>query len=213
MNDYTIPRRDRLDLHTPAELAIRDAVDAVEAAGAHPHLTKAVVLLAEARNAVADFVDGVPVSEPPAPSALDLIAAERKRQISKGYDAAHEDGALAAAAASFAAVEGKRTVRFALDLWPFSGGYDTERTGLENLVCAGALIVAEIERLQRRAAAALRRAAEDGRGNARLLIVLTDLVDAVEHAEVDVHLDDQPWDRENIRVKIDAANRLLGRTS
>jgi 3-oxoacyl-[acyl-carrier-protein] synthase III len=52
-----IPRRSRLDLHTPAELAIRAAVEAVEAAGAHKLLTDAVVLLHEARERVADFVE------------------------------------------------------------------------------------------------------------------------------------------------------------
>lgn len=50
-------RRNRIDLFTPAEKAIFDAVGVVEAAGAHPHLTKAVCLLQEARAAVADFVD------------------------------------------------------------------------------------------------------------------------------------------------------------
>lgn len=38
-----IPRRSRLDLHTPAEKAIRDAIEAVERAGAHPLLTDAVI--------------------------------------------------------------------------------------------------------------------------------------------------------------------------
>lgn len=52
-----IPRRIRLDLLTPAERAIYDAVQAVEAAGCHPLLTDAVVLLQQAREKVADFVD------------------------------------------------------------------------------------------------------------------------------------------------------------
>lgn len=55
-----IPRRIRVDLQTPAEGAIRAAIGAVEATGAHYHLTRAVVLLSEALDAVADFVDGVP---------------------------------------------------------------------------------------------------------------------------------------------------------
>ena len=54
-----IPRRSRLDQNTPAELAIRAAVDAVEALPADVRLTHAVVLLQEARDAVADYVDGV----------------------------------------------------------------------------------------------------------------------------------------------------------
>ncbi len=52
-----IPRRIRIDLMTPAELAIREAVHAVECAGAHPLLTEAVNLLGQAQNKVADFVD------------------------------------------------------------------------------------------------------------------------------------------------------------
>jgi hypothetical protein len=54
-----IPRRICIDRLTPAETAIRAAVDAVERAGAHPLLTDAVVLLGRARDRVADFVDGV----------------------------------------------------------------------------------------------------------------------------------------------------------
>ena len=53
------PRRCRLDLITPAELAIVEAVKAVEKAGADVRLTEAVVLLQKARDRVADFVDGV----------------------------------------------------------------------------------------------------------------------------------------------------------
>ena len=53
----TIPRRIRLDLSEPAELAIRKAVDEVEKIGADVRLTKAVNLLDEARELVADFID------------------------------------------------------------------------------------------------------------------------------------------------------------
>ena len=49
---------------TPAELAIRNAVIEVEKVGADERLTKAVVLLEKARNAVADFVDDVASSGP-----------------------------------------------------------------------------------------------------------------------------------------------------
>lgn len=52
------PRRHRIDQNTPAELAIRKAMDAVEEAGADPLLTDAVGLLDQAREKVADFVDG-----------------------------------------------------------------------------------------------------------------------------------------------------------
>ena len=55
MND--IARRNRIDLYIPAETAIRNAVLAVEEAGAHPLLTDAVNLLLRAKELVADFVD------------------------------------------------------------------------------------------------------------------------------------------------------------
>ena len=57
------PRRNRVDHWTPAEKAIQDAVDVVEAAGAHPLLTDAVILLGQARDKVADFVE-LPASTP-----------------------------------------------------------------------------------------------------------------------------------------------------
>jgi hypothetical protein len=53
----TIPRRLRLDLHTAAEKAIYDAVQEVEKIGADVRLTRAVQLLAEAKELVADVVD------------------------------------------------------------------------------------------------------------------------------------------------------------
>lgn len=56
----SIPRRARKDQFTPAEELIFDASQVVEAMGADPRLTAAVVLLSEARRCVADFVDGVP---------------------------------------------------------------------------------------------------------------------------------------------------------
>lgn len=55
--DTDIPRRNCADLWTEAEKAIHDALAAVERAGAHPLLTYAVVLLGEAREKVADFVE------------------------------------------------------------------------------------------------------------------------------------------------------------
>jgi hypothetical protein len=66
-----IPRRNRMDLYTPAEKAISDAVQAVEMAGAHPRLTDAVNLLQEAQKAVADFVDGVHAILPTTPPAIE----------------------------------------------------------------------------------------------------------------------------------------------
>lgn len=57
----TIPRRAHLDRYTSGETAIAKAIEAVEAMGADERLTRAVVLLVEAKDRVADFVDGVPL--------------------------------------------------------------------------------------------------------------------------------------------------------
>ena len=54
-----IPRRARMEKWTPAERAIYDAMQAVEAMPAHELLTKAVTLLGDAMNAVADYVEAV----------------------------------------------------------------------------------------------------------------------------------------------------------
>lgn len=58
-----IPRRAHIDRLTPAETAIREAVVAVEAAGCDVRLTRVVVKLQEARDMMADFVDGIPAIE------------------------------------------------------------------------------------------------------------------------------------------------------
>lgn len=52
-----VPRRIDMQRWSPAERAIYDAMQAVEATGAHPLLTEAVVLLGQAREKVADYVD------------------------------------------------------------------------------------------------------------------------------------------------------------
>ena len=52
-----VPRRNRLDLCTPAEIAIFNTIQEVEKVGASEGLTEAVILLDKARNLVADFVD------------------------------------------------------------------------------------------------------------------------------------------------------------
>lgn len=52
-----IARRCRIDLYTEAEKAIWAAISAVESAGAHPLLTDAVVLLAQAKEKVADHAE------------------------------------------------------------------------------------------------------------------------------------------------------------
>ena len=52
-----IPRRNKLWLNTPAELAIRNAIAEIENLPANEKLTDAVVKLDEVRNIVADYVD------------------------------------------------------------------------------------------------------------------------------------------------------------
>jgi hypothetical protein len=56
MEDF--PRRNQLDKCTPAELAIYKAMEEVEKAGADVKLTEAIIKLQEAKELVADFVDG-----------------------------------------------------------------------------------------------------------------------------------------------------------
>lgn len=105
---YEIPRRDRLDKNTPAELAIRAAVDAVEVVGAHPMLTEVVILLDHARRRLADYVDrreafkemaadgsgdepmpAHPTSPPPSSSYRDsLIVGTAKARLAAPYDLA-----------------------------------------------------------------------------------------------------------------------------
>ena len=58
------PRRNRLDLMTPAELAIYNASQEVEKLGADVKLTEAVILLSKARELVADFIDSKKIETP-----------------------------------------------------------------------------------------------------------------------------------------------------
>lgn len=52
------PRRTRLDLNTPVELAIYEVMQMVEKLPADARLTNAGIKLQEARNLVADYIDG-----------------------------------------------------------------------------------------------------------------------------------------------------------
>jgi len=56
-HNYEIPRRNRLDLLTPAEKAIYDAIGEVDRAGADLILTEVVCLLVKAKDALSDYVD------------------------------------------------------------------------------------------------------------------------------------------------------------
>ncbi|MBE2178899.1 MAG: hypothetical protein IAE97_00300 [Chthoniobacterales bacterium] len=97
-------------------------------------------------------------------TAIELIQTERERQVSaEGYTTAHDDthakGELAfcAAAYSYRAGEQSRYPGLNHDSpiagWPFPDGWKPSGR-IRNLVKAAALIVAEIERLQRAGAQA-----------------------------------------------------------
>lgn len=104
-------------------------------------------------------------------SALDDIRAERLRQISEEgcsveHDDEHDGGEMAAAAACYARGSisvstrigdaGVTSIEFSV-LWPWDKNWWKPSTPRRNLVKAGALIIAEIERLDR---AAIRTKAE-----------------------------------------------------
>jgi hypothetical protein len=57
--ENTIPRRNILSLNVKAEIAINEAMHHVEMTGASERLTKAIMLLSEAKNLVSDYVDEV----------------------------------------------------------------------------------------------------------------------------------------------------------
>lgn len=101
-------------------------------------------------------------------TVIDEIAAERRRQIDvEGFDAAHDDSpgnrgiALAAATYAYAAalpdsrrqsISGIYSIdnnQIARDLWPWHRSWWKPTDRRRDLVKAGALIVAEIERLDR----------------------------------------------------------------
>lgn len=101
----------------------------------------------------------------PEETGVALIAAERSRQATKEgwtdtHDDTHTNGALALAAASYVlhTLKQKRTFRVAAvpltkiadDLWPFAPEWFKPGDPVRDLTKAGALIAAEIDRLQRR---------------------------------------------------------------
>lgn len=55
--DNTIPRRIRIDLYSDGEKAIHDARQVIENMGADALLTEAVILLNQAQEKVADYID------------------------------------------------------------------------------------------------------------------------------------------------------------
>lgn len=87
-------------------------------------------------------------------SGIELIKQERERQISKeGWNVQHDDfhtnGELAKAGACYACPRELSNIRPAL--WPFEiENYKPEEDRIRELEKAGALIAAEIDRLQRK---------------------------------------------------------------
>jgi HPt (histidine-containing phosphotransfer) domain-containing protein len=89
-------------------------------------------------------------------TAIKDIAAERQRQINmEGWTAAHDDahdlGQIAAAAGVYALVASGRHLDIAAQFWPWDYQWWKPCDARRNLVKAGALIVAEIQRLDRAA--------------------------------------------------------------
>lgn len=98
---------------------------------------------------------GLPQSHQP--DGGQLIVRERARQIAEeGWTPEHDDGhvygELAMAAAVYAMPDWKRDLSAWANLWP-DGWQFKPRDRVRNLVRAGALIAAEIDRLQRAAEA------------------------------------------------------------
>jgi hypothetical protein len=134
-----------------------------------------VYLAKRMRELLAAQADAAPVASPDASStdALRDVAVERQRQIEhKGWTPEHDDqhglGELANAAACYAATHrafkavecvgrGYEPHTVYRDLWPWLDEWWKPSDRRNNLVRAGALILAEIERLDR---AALTRAKE-----------------------------------------------------
>lgn len=86
-------------------------------------------------------------------TVIEEIAAERKRQIeqegwSSEHDDSHEDGELAHAAACYSI--GIRPETRGWKLWPWSDHWWKPKGRRRDLIRAAALIVAEIERLDRK---------------------------------------------------------------
>ena len=89
--------------------------------------------------------------------AIQEIVAERERVITEeGRDAANDDrytgGELACAAAAYALghFRNPRILEMVRNLWPWAQEWWKPTTRRRNLIKAGALIVAELERLERK---------------------------------------------------------------
>lgn len=101
-------------------------------------------------------------AEPDLTDAASAVLGERQRQIeAEGWTPTHDDehtsGEMAMAAACYATAslvpEGDEVERLHLLLWPWSDEWWKPRDQRHNLVRAAALLLAEIERLDRQAEA------------------------------------------------------------
>lgn len=59
LGPYQMPRRNQLEHNTPQELRIRAMILEIEELGAHTNLTKCVVLLGQAKDALSDWHDKI----------------------------------------------------------------------------------------------------------------------------------------------------------
>jgi hypothetical protein len=101
-------------------------------------------------------------------AVIDEIATERRRQIEvEGWTAEHDDGhqsgAMALAAGCYALNAGDKASFVGVPLrWPWANRWWKPENPRRDLIRAAALIVAEIERLDRAGAAGDRRGADHG---------------------------------------------------
>lgn len=89
-------------------------------------------------------------------TGIELIAEERKRQVTKErwtpeHDDEHDSGEIAMAAAAYAWHAGGASLNgvYGVNLWPWDASCWKPKDPIRDLVRAGALIAAEIDRLQR----------------------------------------------------------------
>ena len=87
-------------------------------------------------------------------SIIEEIKKERQRQVSregwsKGHDDDHGAGVLATAAAGYARRAFSPKSNVAPTFWPWTEDWWKPKTPKRNLIRAAALIVAELERLER----------------------------------------------------------------
>lgn len=145
-------------------LEIEDALRRIEAAPAWGHPDKWETTPAEVRHLARDrlrlVVAALELQSPsPGGEALADIAVERRRHIyAEGWTPEHDDehtgGEMAAAAAAYAFRSATADRFYSADpigFWPWDVSYWKPSTNRRNLIKAGALIVAEIERLDREA--------------------------------------------------------------